>query len=163
MAERIDDGVVQAAGGVVYRQALNATGTPEVLLVHRPRYDDWTLPKGKLDDSESHTEGALRELWEETGFHVNLGPLVAVCSYTDHLGRGKAVQYFAATVASGAFEPNDEVDCQEWLALPAARRKLSYPRDTDVLNAFIVWLDNTNEFTYQEPGTSSPPLSANAE
>jgi len=140
MAERIDDGVVQAAGGVVYRPVTTETSGPEVLLVHRPRYNDWTLPKGKLDVGESHADGAIRELWEETGFQVDLGPLIAVCSYVDHLHRDKQVQYFAATVVSGAFEPNDEVDRQEWLGLPDARTRLSYPRDADVLDAFTVWL-----------------------
>lgn len=125
---------VQAAGGVVWRAAGAAI---EVLLVHRPRYDDWTLPKGKLDDGESHAQAAVREVREETGFAVALGEEVARSGYTDARGRPKEVRYWAMTVVEGAFAPNDEVDEVAWLAPDDASERLTYPRDREVLAVFV--------------------------
>ena len=143
MAEQIVDGVVQAAGGVVWRQvdgAAPGAAHVEVLLVHRPRYYDWTFPKGKLEPGETMRDGAVRELQEETGYDVQLGDEVAVVAYIDHLGREKEVHYFAAQVLGGEFVANDEVDHQEWVALPAAGPQLSYRRDAEVAVAFGSWL-----------------------
>jgi 8-oxo-dGTP diphosphatase len=131
------DGVVQAAGGVVWRPAV---GGPEVLVVHRPRYRDWSLPKGKLEPGESHAEGAVREVAEETGYACVLGPEVLAARYRDAQGRPKLVRYWAMTpeAGDGAFVPGDEVDEIEWLSIGDARLRMSYRRDLAVLDAFVV-------------------------
>ena len=123
--------IVQAAGGVVWRRG--GDGRIEVLLVHRPRYDDWTLPKGKLGPGESAEDGARREVEEETGLACSLGPELATTSYDDRFGRPKVVRYWAMAVEGGRFEPNAEVDECRWLALDEAPAALTYPRDRDVL------------------------------
>jgi 8-oxo-dGTP pyrophosphatase MutT (NUDIX family) len=113
---------VQAAGGVVNR--LGGEGEFEVLLVHRPRYDDWTIPKGKLEPGETHEQAAVREVEEETGFHCELGRELPSTSYHDSKGRPKTVL------------PHREVDEIRWLSLRAARELLSHRHDHDVLQAF---------------------------
>jgi 8-oxo-dGTP diphosphatase len=123
--------VVRAAGGVVVRRDC---GQLQVLLVHRPRYDDWTLPKGKLEPGETEAEGALREVEEETGLKCDLGQEIATTSYTDSRGRPKTVRYWEMHPREGSFTPHDEVDDARWLSLPKARRLLSYDRDRDVLD-----------------------------
>ena len=123
--------VVRAAGGVVVRRD---DGEPQVLLVHRPRYDDWTLPKGKLEPGETEAEGALREVEEETGLKCDLGTEIATTSYTDSRGRPKTVRYWEMHPREGRFTPHNEVDDARWLPLPEARRLLSYDRDRDVLD-----------------------------
>jgi 8-oxo-dGTP diphosphatase len=123
--------VVLAAGGVVVRRD---DGELQVLLVHRPRYDDWTLPKGKLEPGETEAEGALREVEEETGLKCDLGQEIATTSYTDSRGRPKTVRYWEMHPREGSFTPHDEVDDARWLSLPKARRLLSYDRDRDVLD-----------------------------
>lgn len=128
------DPEVRAAGGLVWRTDLD--GRVEVLVVHRPRYDDWTLPKGKCDPGEDWMETAHREVLEETGFDCELGIELPSVSYRDHKGRSKVVRYWAMTVVSGDFSPNEEVDAIAWLSLEAARRKLSYSHDCTVLDAF---------------------------
>lgn len=125
--------IVQAAGGVVWRRA--ATGGIEVLLVHRPRYDDWTVPKGKLNPGEHHADAALREVEEETGLRCELGRELPSTSYTDRRGRPKQVRYWAMTPRDGRFGPTDEVDEVRWLPVEQARSMLSYPRDRSVLDA----------------------------
>ena len=126
--------MVQAAGGVVWRRT--AGGDLEVLLVHRPRYDDWTLPKGKLHAGEDHAAAALREVEEETGLRCRLGEQLPSTSYVDRLGRPKQVLYWTMTPAGGGpFVPNDEVDELCWLTVDAAASQLSYPRDRAVLEA----------------------------
>jgi 8-oxo-dGTP pyrophosphatase MutT (NUDIX family) len=128
--------VVQAAGGVVWRRR---DGRVETLLVHRPRYDDWSLPKGKLDPGESHEEAARREVHEETGLRAELGVELPPCHYVDGRGRDKVVRYWAMTVDGDddEFVPNDEVDQRRWLAMPKARSRLSYGRDRKVLDDFV--------------------------
>ena len=125
--------VVQAAGGVVWRRT--AAGDLEVLLVHRPRYDDWTVPKGKLDAGEAHADAALREVAEETGLRCTLGTELPSTSYRDRKGRPKHVRYWAVTPVAGGFTPTDEVDEIRWLPLDEARDRLSYERDKPVLDA----------------------------
>ncbi|NUR98786.1 MAG: NUDIX domain-containing protein [Kribbellaceae bacterium] len=131
-----DPATVIAAGGVVWRER---GGTRQVLLVHRPRYDDWSLPKGKLNAHEHVLLGARREIEEETGRRVVLGPSVGVQRYPIRKNGGtaeKLVHYWSAVpVDGGAFEPNDEVDEISWLSVDKARAKLSYPRDVDILDA----------------------------
>ena len=110
-------------------------GTAEVLLVHRPRYDDWSLPKGKLDDGETELEGALREVEEETGLTCRPGRFLGRTEYTDNKGRPKMVAYWAMEPLSGEFEPGDEVDKARWLPIEDAAALLSYEHDRDLLRA----------------------------
>jgi len=126
--------LVRAGGGVVWR---DASGEAEVLVVHRPKYDDWTFPKGKQDRGETDVETALREVEEETGFRCALGPELTSTSYVDRKGRPKTVRYWVMTVEDGSFAPTDEVDELRWVTTAQARWLLSYDRDRDVLDAFI--------------------------
>jgi len=119
--------VVRAAGGIVVRPG------PEVLLVHRSKYDDWTFPKGKTEPGESDEACALREVEEETGFRCQLGTELASTQYTDSRGRPKVVRYWRMSVQEGVFVPNREVDEIAWLALEPAAERLSYDRDLPVL------------------------------
>jgi 8-oxo-dGTP pyrophosphatase MutT (NUDIX family) len=123
---------VRAAGGVVTRAGEHG---PEVLLVHRPRYDDWSLPKGKADPGEAPTDTAWREVLEETGYACRVGPAILEVGYRDHRDRPKTVQYYAMHVERGAFVPNDEVDAVSWCSFEDADLRLSYPHDRDVLAA----------------------------
>ena len=127
--------VVQAAGGVVWRRP--DSGELEVMLVHRPRYDDWTVPKGKLEPDEDHAAAALREVEEETGLRCTLGPELMSTSYRDRKGRPKQVRYWAMTPAGGRFTPNQEVDEVRWLGVEAAQSLLTYERDRPVLAALV--------------------------
>ena len=125
------NGVVQAAGGIVWRR--RSGRSTEVLLVHRPKYDDWTFPKGKLTPGESHEAAARREVEEETGLRVELGPEVATSTYNDSLGRPKLVRYWAMEAEGGEFRANAEVDEARWVTLAEASDMLSYERDRAVL------------------------------
>jgi len=121
-------GVVQAAGGVVTRNARD--GTLEVLVVHRPRYDDWSLPKGKLEPGESFEEAARREIEEETGVRVELGAALPTTEYVDRHGRPKVVHYWRMTpVGETAWQPSDEVDETRWITVAEAGTLLSYEHD----------------------------------
>lgn len=104
-------------------------------LVHRPRYDDWSLPKGKLEPGESTRVAAWREVCEETGAHVALGRFLATTRYPVGPDR-KVVDYFAGRYVSGSFTPNDEVDELRWLPVPVARALLTHDHDRAVLDAF---------------------------
>jgi 8-oxo-dGTP pyrophosphatase MutT (NUDIX family) len=130
--------VIEAAGGVVWRSS-DAHGL-EVLLVHRPKYDDWTLPKGKLDPGERAPAAAVREVEEETGLRCRLGTELPSVRYIDHRGRPKQVRYWAMQVDGGSFAPNDEVDEVRWLPVDAAAGTLSYRHD-DVVVAALRDLD----------------------
>ncbi len=124
--------VVRAAGGVIMRKAQD--GRPEILLVHRPKYDDWTLPKGKATAGESYEACALREVEEETGLVCELGEEVAVSEYEDASGRLKRVRYFAMTPPAGAeASPQNEVDAVRWLTRERALEELSYGRDVEIV------------------------------
>jgi 8-oxo-(d)GTP phosphatase len=124
--------VVRAAGGVVRRVGPNGV---EVLLVHRPRYYDWTFPKGKAHRGESDEETALREVEEESGIRADLGVELPSSRYRDSQGRDKVVRYWTMRPESGAFEPHGEVDAIEWLPIAEAESQLSYDRDVEVLRA----------------------------
>jgi len=127
---------VRAAGGVVRRPSSTDRGV-EVIVVHRPRYDDWSLPKGKADSGESDEDCARREVEEETGLRCRLGRELPSTRYADRKGRSKLVRYWEMTVEAdpGAFVPNAEVDEVRWLPLEDARALLSYPHDRAILDA----------------------------
>jgi len=108
-------------------------GGAEILAVHRPRYDDWALPKGKCDPGESDEACALREVQEETGLICELGDEVAVVEYEDRAGRPKRVRYFAMTPREGAEAAADnEIDAVRWLTPQEALRTLTYRRDAEI-------------------------------
>jgi 8-oxo-dGTP diphosphatase len=108
----------------------------EVLLVHRPRYDDWSLPKGKAQPGESDEDCALREVLEETGLVCERRFELPSTRYGDSRGRDKRVRYWALHIVTGRFEPQDEVDQIVWLRPHEARAHLSWERDEAVLLAF---------------------------
>jgi 8-oxo-dGTP diphosphatase len=123
-------GWVKAAGGVVVRAG---DGGPQVCLVHRPKYGDWTLPKGKLDAGESFEDAALREVEEETGLRCELGTELESTHYTDGKGRPKIVRYWMMEPVEGEFEPTDEVDELRWMTLPEAVECLTYEHDRELV------------------------------
>ena len=123
---------VRAAGGVLWRER---DGIIEFAVVHRPKYDDWSLPKGKLTDGESYLEAALREVREETGFAAEVGEDLGTVSYLSK-SRPKVVQYWAMRAGEGGFVAHSEVDDLRWLSPEAAMRQLSYDRDREVLQRF---------------------------
>lgn len=125
-------------------------GGLEVLLVHRPKYDDWSLPKGKLDAGEDHQTAALREVEEETGLRCRLGPELETVAYSDHHGRPKVVRYWAMTPEPGTagpggeagteagtawFTPTEEVDEVRWLRREEAGALLTHDRDAEVVGS----------------------------
>jgi 8-oxo-dGTP diphosphatase len=124
---------VRAAGCVVWRMGESGT---EVLVVHRPRYDDWSFPKGKVGPGETDRQCAEREVAEEAGLTGRLGGELPTTRYTDHHGRPKQVRYWALEASGGTFQPNDEVDEVRWLGVDAADELLSYDHDRAVLAAF---------------------------
>jgi 8-oxo-(d)GTP phosphatase len=127
---------VLAAGGVLWRGDADA---PEVALVHRPAYDDWSLPKGKAKAGEHLLVTALREVREETGFAARIGPYLTTVRYRVMSGgrpAAKVVTYWSMHCADGEFLPNREVDELSWLGLPVARREVTSASDRAVLGAF---------------------------
>ena len=123
------DRVIPAAGGVVWRAG---SGGLEVALVHRPRYDDWSLPKGKLDAGENLLSAAVREIGEETGLSVVLGRRGPRVGYPVE-GGTKRVDYWLMRAVDGLFTPNDEVDALRWLPLGEAAAHVSHDADRTVL------------------------------
>jgi 8-oxo-dGTP diphosphatase len=111
-------------------------GGVELVLVHRPRYDDWSLPKGKLKRGEDAAAAAVREVKEETGQTCVLGPRLPSSYYVVD-GRPKHVRYWAAEATGGSFVPNDEVDRVIWLPVTAARHRLTHERDRPLIDAFV--------------------------
>lgn len=117
---------VRAAGGLVVRGGGSA---PEVAVIHRPRHDDWSLPKGKLDPGEGWAAAALREVAEETGFECELGEELPEVVYRDRSGRPKRVRWWRMQPLGGRFTPNDEVDELRWLSPREAIEQLDYEPD----------------------------------
>jgi 8-oxo-(d)GTP phosphatase len=138
----MSDATIRAAGGVLWRSAGPPSGGEalEVAIIHRPRYDDWTFPKGKLAAGEGEVDGAIREVLEETGFHVRLGRALGESRYLkDQAGvlRPKVVRWWAMEAAAGAFAPTREVDELRWVSLADAHALLSRATDQDVLERFV--------------------------
>lgn len=133
---------IRAAGGVLWRAVgpeTNHGGGVEVAVIHRPRYDDWSLPKGKLASGESDLDGAVREVLEETGYHVRVGRSLGVSTYQKETRDGprpKVVRWWAMEAEAGAFSVTLEVDRLEWLTLADAAARLTRPTDRDVLERF---------------------------
>ncbi len=124
---------VRAAGGIVTRP----NDPTRVLLVHRPRYDDWSLPKGKADGDELDEATALREVEEETGLQCALLDEVGETRYVDGRGRAKVVRYWhMEPIADRGFSPNAEVDELRWCSLAEAHALLTYPHDRVLLRQF---------------------------
>lgn len=134
---------IRAAGGVLWRSAAaTETGDEgvEVALIHRPRYMDWSLPKGKLASRESEIDGAIREVLEETGYHVRLGRPLGETRYLkeqDGLVRPKVVRWWAMEATGGSFSPTHEVDELRWVTLAEAADMLTRDHDRALLNRFV--------------------------
>ena len=124
--------VVRAAGGVPVRPGPDGV---EVLVVHRPQYDDWSFPKGKCDLGESYEACAVREVEEETGLRCALEDPLPATTYHDSKGRPKRVHYWRLRVTGGALAFDHEVDEARWVSPEEAGRLLTYERDLAVLQA----------------------------
>jgi 8-oxo-dGTP diphosphatase len=122
--------VVQAAGGLVIRRR---AGQLEIAVVHRPLQEDWSYPKGKLEEGETFEVAAQREVLEETGFSCRLLRFIGHTEYIDRKGRPKVVAYWVMAAEAGSFEANEEVDELRWLGLQTASTLLSYERDRELL------------------------------
>jgi 8-oxo-(d)GTP phosphatase len=136
MADAPEAGEIHAAGMVLWRPSGSGR---EVALVHRPRYDDWSFPKGKLEHGEHPLLAAVREVAEETGLRATLGRPLPTARYQDRGGRPKRVDYWAGRPVPDdpdTFRSGHEVDAVDWLPVPAARGRLSYPRDALILDDF---------------------------
>jgi 8-oxo-(d)GTP phosphatase len=144
---------VLAAGAVLWRPS-DAGAEPEVAVIHRPRYDDWSLPKGKVDVGENEPVTAVREVREETGFGSHLGRRLAAVSYPVETQGIKKVRYWAARVVDGEFTPNPEVDELKWLPVTAAMKQLIYPHDRKVLRRFAKMPPDTKTILIVRHGTA---------
>jgi 8-oxo-dGTP diphosphatase len=134
----VTDEIVRAAGGVAYRRG---DGGIELLLVHRPKYDDWSFPKGKCASDEPDEECAVREIEEETNLRVGLGPELVSTTYVSK-GRPKLVRYWLVEPRDpDEAHPQNEVDALAWLEPNEASARLTYARDRDVLDAALIRID----------------------
>ena len=121
---------IAAAGGVLIR---NGDDGREVAVIHRPKYMDWSLPKGKLEDGEGWLEAALREVEEETGYRCSASVELPRVSYLDRKGRRKLVRYWLMSPVEGRFEPHGEVDELRWVGKEDAEELLTYPHDRELV------------------------------
>lgn len=119
--------VMRAAGGVVVRRSRSRE--TEIAVIHRPEYDDWTLPKGKIEPDETPEDCALREVREETGLRCDLVRPLGCTAYVDRRGRDKIACYWIMEVRGGKFKAGVEVDRLLWLSVPDAVKRLSYRHD----------------------------------
>jgi 8-oxo-dGTP pyrophosphatase MutT (NUDIX family)/phosphohistidine phosphatase SixA len=148
--------LIVAAGAVVVRKG------PEVLLVHRPKYDDWSFPKGKLDPGEHITTAAVREVAEETGLDVRLGPRLSSQAYRVRNGsvRPKVVHYWLARVVHdddvSAYRPNAEIDAVTWVPLDKAAETLTYSRDRETLAEAAAIRKKSHPLVVLRHGKASP-------
>jgi 8-oxo-dGTP pyrophosphatase MutT (NUDIX family) len=126
--------VVRAAGGVVWRPGVG--GEPEIVLVHRPKYDDWSFPKGKLHAGETELAAALREVEEETGLRGRPIRDLGLSHYRDSAGRPKTVRYWEMRPTDGDLAPAHEIDEARWASLREADALLTYDRDREMLERF---------------------------
>lgn len=134
--ERASAPQIRAGGGVARRP--RAGGGWEYVLVHRPRYDDWSLPKGKVDPGETDEDAALREVHEETALHCRLGPELSPTHYIDRRGRPKLVRYWLMTPLGeppdqDVFRPNDEIDDLCWCSAEDAGKLLTHDHDRQLI------------------------------
>ncbi|QNG19258.1 NUDIX hydrolase [Rhodococcus triatomae] len=134
-----------AAGAVIWRRPPDSPHGVEVALIHRPKYDDWSFPKGKLDPGETSVVAAVREVREETGFEIRLGRYLRAETYPIPGHRKlKRVEYWAAQITEGHFRANDEVDELRWLTPEHAADQLSYPMDRKILRRFLAMDPDTD-------------------
>jgi 8-oxo-(d)GTP phosphatase len=143
---------VLAAGAVLWRPN-GDPAAPEIAIIHRPRYDDWSLPKGKVDPGETEPVTAVREVHEETGYTSHLGRRLTAVSYPVEQGI-KKVRYWAARCVDGAFTPNAEVDELKWLPIAQAIKQLQYAHDRKVLRHFAKGPVNTQTVLIVRHGTA---------
>lgn len=122
---------VRAAGGLVRRR--RDDGSTEILVVHRPAYDDWSFPKGKLEPGESEEDAAIREVEEETGLRCALEGDIATTTYRDARGRTKTVRYWLMTPVGGRLEAANEIDAARFVSVADASALLTYERDRELL------------------------------
>ena len=130
---------IRAAGVVLWRPGRTAATEPELALVHRPKWCDWSFPKGKLEPGERHRDAARREALEETGLLVELRFRLPTQRYPVK-GRPKRVRYWAAVAVGGVFTPNREVDRLVWLPAARARERLSYEHDRELVDELLLRL-----------------------
>jgi 8-oxo-dGTP diphosphatase len=126
--------VVQAAGGLVVRRQ---AGQLQIVVVHRPVHQDWSYPKGKLEEGETFEDAAQREVLEETGLACALLRFLGHTEYVDRKGRPKVVAYWVMVVEDGTFVPNEEVDELRWMTIAEAAPLLSYDRDRELLTVLV--------------------------
>ena len=152
-AQRSGSRLVYAAGAVLWRTTDSANPGLEVAVIHRPRYDDWSLPKGKVDPGETAPVAAVREVFEETGHRAVLGRRLDTVSYPVDQGV-KKVYYWAARSAGGDFVPGDEVDELTWLPVADAMERLVYAQDRKMLRHFTKHPADTHTVLVVRHGTA---------
>ena len=129
--EVTDVNVIRAAGGLVLRKS--RSGETEIAVIHRPAYDDWTFPKGKVEPDESPEDCALREVREETDLRCELIRPIGCTAYVDRRGRDKVACYWEMEARGGKFKAGIEVDKMLWLTVDEAAKRLTYGRDKTLL------------------------------